>query len=107
MGKIEIPSVGFQAIIPGLNIDYRCEDGKSGKSRGDISAIRKELTPSSENLIITLLKRTVQPGYAFEDTAFKPGFEIVEIINLVVESRLFISLCDKFHQWLSEINSFR
>jgi hypothetical protein len=28
--------------------------------------------------IITPKKRTVQPGDAFEDTAFKPGFEIVK-----------------------------
>jgi hypothetical protein len=30
-----------------------------------------------ETPIITPEKRTVQPGDAFEDTAFKPGFEIV------------------------------
>jgi hypothetical protein len=29
--------------------------------------------------IITPEKRTVQPGGAFEDTAFKPGFEIVKL----------------------------
>jgi hypothetical protein len=28
--------------------------------------------------IITTKKRTVQPGDAIEDTAFKPGFEIVK-----------------------------
>jgi hypothetical protein len=28
--------------------------------------------------IITPEKRTIQPGDAFEDTAFNPGFEIVE-----------------------------
>jgi hypothetical protein len=28
---------------------------------------------------ITTKKRTVQPGHAFEDTAFKPGFEIVKL----------------------------
>jgi hypothetical protein len=28
--------------------------------------------------IIAPEKRTVQPGDAFEDTAFKPGFEIVK-----------------------------
>jgi hypothetical protein len=29
-------------------------------------------------LIITPKKRTVQPGDAYEDTAFKPEFEIVK-----------------------------
>ncbi len=28
--------------------------------------------------IITPKKRTIQPGDAFEDTAFKPGFEIAK-----------------------------
>ncbi len=30
-----------------------------------------------KNLIIATKKRIVQPGDAFEDTAFKQGFEIV------------------------------
>jgi hypothetical protein len=29
-------------------------------------------------MIITAKKRTVQPGDAFEDTAFKPGFDIFQ-----------------------------
>jgi hypothetical protein len=36
-----------------------------------LDSLRKK-TPN-----ITPKKRTVQPGDAFEDTAFKPGFEIV------------------------------
>jgi hypothetical protein len=31
-----------------------------------------------KTLIMTPKKRTVQPGDAFEDTALKPGFEIVK-----------------------------
>ncbi len=31
-----------------------------------------------EMLIITNKKRNFQPGDAFEDTAFEPGFEIVK-----------------------------
>jgi hypothetical protein len=31
--------------------------------------------------IITLRKRTIQPGDPVEDTAFKPGLEIVEQIE--------------------------
>jgi hypothetical protein len=54
-------------------------ENKNGNLRGNISAIRKVLTPLSENLDHhPPKKRTVQPGYAFEDTAFKPGFEIVK-----------------------------
>jgi hypothetical protein len=37
--------------------------------------------------IITPEKRAVQPEDAFEDTAFKPGFEICQILNHVVESQ--------------------
>jgi hypothetical protein len=37
-----------------------------------------KLIPSSKILVHHPQKRrTVHPGYAFEDTAFKPGFEIV------------------------------
>ncbi len=35
--------------------------------------------PLSENQIIIPKNRTVQPVDAFEDTAFKPGFEIVKL----------------------------
>jgi hypothetical protein len=35
----------------------------------------RSLLPLSKNLIITPKTRTVQPGDAFEDTAFKQGFE--------------------------------
>jgi hypothetical protein len=45
--------------------------------KGDIGAIREILTPFRKQ-IITPKKRTVQPGDAFEDTAFKPVFEIVK-----------------------------
>jgi hypothetical protein len=36
------------------------------------------LTPFQKTAIITPKKRTVQPGNAFEDTAFNAGFEIVK-----------------------------
>jgi hypothetical protein len=32
-----------------------------------------------KTLIITPKKLTIQPADAFEDTAFKPGFEIVKL----------------------------
>jgi hypothetical protein len=35
-------------------------------------------SPFQKTPIITLKKRTVQPRDAFEDTAFKPGFEFVK-----------------------------
>jgi hypothetical protein len=42
-------------------------------------ATRKVLAPSiSKNSDHHLQKRTVQSGDAFEDTAFKTGFEIVK-----------------------------
>jgi hypothetical protein len=34
--------------------------------------------PLSENPVIAPQKQTVQPRGAFEDTAFKPGFETVK-----------------------------
>jgi hypothetical protein len=47
--------------------------------RGDIGAIRWALTPSFKNPNDhPPKKRTVQTGDAVEDTAFKPGFEIVK-----------------------------
>jgi hypothetical protein len=53
-----------------LTLDYRCEDRNIvGMLRGDIDAIRWVLT-LPESPIITPKKRTVQPGNAFEDTAF-------------------------------------
>jgi hypothetical protein len=47
---------------------------------GNIGAIWYVLTPSFRNPapIITTKKQIVQPEDAFEDTAFKPGFEIVK-----------------------------
>jgi hypothetical protein len=63
-------------------VDYRYEDRKKvRKSEGDIGAIRKVLTPLPKTPIITQKtkkERTCQPGNAFEDTALKPGFEIVQ-----------------------------
>jgi hypothetical protein len=41
--------------------------------------LRRSCLLISENTIITPQKQqTVQPGDAFEDTAFKPGFKIVK-----------------------------
>jgi hypothetical protein len=37
------------------------------------------LSTFQKTLIITHTKRTVKPGGAFEDTAFKQGFEIVKL----------------------------
>ncbi len=42
--------------------------------------------------IIIPKEPAVQPGDAYEDTAFKPGLEIVKILKHVVESHLFIYL---------------
>jgi hypothetical protein len=61
-------------------IDYRCENRKKD---GDIrSNILVPLIWSSlslsENPDSNPQKGTVQPQDAFEDTAFKPGFEIVK-----------------------------
>jgi hypothetical protein len=41
--------------------------------------IDRSWLPLSENPDHHLEKRTVQPRDAFEDTAFKPGFEIVKL----------------------------
>jgi hypothetical protein len=53
-------------------IDYRCEDRKKVvELRDDIGAIRYVLTPSFRKPRSSPpKKRTVQPGDAFEDTAF-------------------------------------
>jgi hypothetical protein len=59
--------------------------GKSHKhfTTGSASLITRPSNESSGHLgekkpIITPKNRTFQPGGAFEDTAFKPGFEIVK-----------------------------
>jgi hypothetical protein len=64
-------------------IDYRCEDRrKSGELRVGIGAIRLVLTISFKKPRSSPpKKRTVQPGDAFEDTLFKPGFEVVKFQN--------------------------
>jgi hypothetical protein len=47
--------------------------------RDDPGAIRWVLTPNLlENPDHLPIKQTVQTGDAFEDNAFKPGFEIVK-----------------------------
>ncbi len=46
--------------------------------------------------IITLKKWTVQPGDAFEDTAFKPHFQI---LSHVAESQILTYLWNRYHQW--------
>jgi hypothetical protein len=51
---------------------------KLGSSEFDIGAIGWVLTPSFRKSRSSPQKRTLQPGDAFEDTAFKPGFEIAK-----------------------------
>jgi hypothetical protein len=65
---------------PGFTIDYRCENRrKIDELRGDIGAIRYALNSSFRRPRSTPPKmRTVQPGEAFEGTAFKPGFDIIK-----------------------------
>jgi hypothetical protein len=61
-------------------IEHRCEDWRQKKvadSRGDIGAIRYDGLPLSEKNRDHHLQ-TVQRGDAFEDTALKPGWEIVK-----------------------------
>jgi hypothetical protein len=63
-------------------IDYRCDNEKKkkvGENRGDIGTIRHVLTPFfSKPGSSPLDKRTVQPKDAFEDTTFKPRFDIAK-----------------------------
>ncbi len=60
-------------------IYYRCEDRKELASKvATLVPIDRSLLALSENLDQHPKKRTVQPRDAFEVTAFKPGFEIVE-----------------------------
>jgi hypothetical protein len=40
--------------------------------------IGRSWVPISENADHQPKKRTIQPGKTFEDTAFKPGFEILK-----------------------------
>jgi hypothetical protein len=63
---------GFQLDTPDCwwSINYQCEYiKKAGELGGDF--VQKKL-------ITTPKKRAIQPGDAFEDTSFKPGFEIVK-----------------------------
>jgi hypothetical protein len=64
-----------------LSIDYRCEDRKKvGELRGGTCSchVRSLVSPFQETPIIIPKNQTVQPGDTFEDTDFKPGFEIVK-----------------------------
>ncbi len=55
--------------------------------------LKQVLTPSFRKpRLSSITKQTVEQGDAIEDTAFKQGFEIVKILNEVVESQLFASL---------------
>ncbi len=64
------------------SLDYRWLDRKKktvDELRGEIGAISQVLNPSLRKPQSSLpKKRSVQLGDAFEDTAFKPGFEIVK-----------------------------
>ncbi len=66
--------------LPLVPIDYGREaKNKVGELRGVIGAINWVLTPSSrKQRSLPPKNRTVQPGDAFKDTAFKQGFEIVK-----------------------------
>jgi hypothetical protein len=70
----------FSRLYMQKHINYGCEDGKKSwevKRRHCYHLIGLE-SLFQKTPIITTIKRTVQPGDAFEDTAFKPGFEIVK-----------------------------
>ncbi len=71
----------FQVQCSGqIALFYR--DVKTEKNLARLEAILVALEqywlPLSENPNHQIQKQTVQPGDAFEDTAFKPGFEIVK-----------------------------
>ncbi len=60
-------------------MDYGYEDRKKLASQvATLMTLDRSWLPLSKTPIIALNKRTVQPGDAFEDTVFKPGFEIVK-----------------------------
>jgi hypothetical protein len=65
---------------PESTIDYKFEDRENvGQLRNDIGGVRLGLDSRfRKTAIITLKKRTVQPGDVFEDTGFKLGFEIAK-----------------------------
>jgi hypothetical protein len=46
---------------------------------GDIGSVKKALTPSFRKAKSSSPKKHIRHLGAFEDTAFKPGFEIVKI----------------------------
>jgi hypothetical protein len=50
---------------------------KVGELSGDFGAIRKLLTRTFRKPRSSPKKSSIQPGDAFEDNAFKQGFEIV------------------------------
>ncbi len=59
-------------------IDYKCKDKNLASLEASLVPLDRSWLPLSENPFITPRQRTVQLGDAFEDTAFKPGFEIVK-----------------------------
>jgi hypothetical protein len=77
-----------------LYIDYSCGNSKKvGELRDDIGASRYVLTPSFRKSHCHPQKATVEPGDAFEKSAFYPVVWSCIIINKVVpESQFFFSL---------------
>jgi hypothetical protein len=62
-------------------MDYTCEyikmlASKEAKNSCDLIGLDSLF---QKTLIITSKERTVQPGDSCEDTALKPGYEIVEL----------------------------
>jgi hypothetical protein len=62
------------------------------------------IRPSSlEATTLAPEKGNVQPGDEFEDTAFKPGVKKFQILNQIVECRVFTSMWNMYHQRLPDI----
>ncbi len=68
----------MRRLQPGRTINYRCEDRKKvGEIRVTSMTLDRSRLPLSETQTIRK-KPTVQPGHSFDDTAFKPVFQIVK-----------------------------
>ncbi len=89
------------------SIDYRCEDRKTvDKLRGDIGAIRYVLTPSFRKPWSSFKKKKKTNRSARRCIwryRFQAGVWNYQLLNQVLESQLFTSLWNRYHQWLPDI----
>jgi hypothetical protein len=98
IASIYMGSIAEKAAPQAKGIDYRCEDRKN-----DIGDIRYVLTPSIRKPRSASPKNKPFSQDIFWRYCFSAEVWNCQILNQVVESQLFISLWNRYHRWLSDM----